>query len=453
MTRLVILSCLCLACLCGLLLNACSSPEDLVQTLAFDPNNREAARQELLLAKERAVPPLLEALDDPEYTAARPHLVESLLSLMVRVDDPRVEATLMRHLLEDPAPEVRARIARGLGLQRRSRALAALVRILTSEQNAEVRYEALLAIGAMEDRLPDSLSSVVDERARQLLTDPHEGTRLEAHIRVERAIGKWLEAASASALSANLAEAESLYSAALTYFPQSKRANYRLGRFYYDHGQAERGLQRLRDHGMVLDVPRLAAAPVIDGRLDDAAWSVAAYADSFYQLSHSHTAALPSPIRSRLYVGYTADALFIGFHGHDEQPQDLMVRAKSFDDNVWWEDVIEIFLDADFDHLSYVQVGITSVPVVADNWYPEGFSSDDRSRDWNADFEVAAFTGEDFWSIEYAVRFHGPQLPAPSAGDLWGFNLSRTYRNTEYAQWVRMSQAHAPDEFGILHFD
>ena len=60
--------------LAGLL--ACGpSPQDLVDDLA-DGEAREAARQELLLAKDRAVGPLLAALDDPARAASRLLLVE-----------------------------------------------------------------------------------------------------------------------------------------------------------------------------------------------------------------------------------------------------------------------------------------------------------------------------------------------------------------------------------------
>lgn len=75
-----------------LMLSACTSVEDHVRTLAFDPDNREAARQGLLLAKDRAVVPLLAAFDDPEFAVARPELAESLLSLLVRIDDRRLPA-------------------------------------------------------------------------------------------------------------------------------------------------------------------------------------------------------------------------------------------------------------------------------------------------------------------------------------------------------------------------
>jgi len=209
----------------------------------------------------------------------------------------------------------------------------------------------------------------------------------------------------------------------------------------------------LRHNGMLLDVPRFARAPVIDGRLDDDAWEKAATADTFYQLSSAHVAAIVSPVRSRLYLGYTDEAFYVGFYEYDETPEELMIRAKNRDDYVWWEDVIEIFMDTDFDHLGYAQIGITSVPVVADNWYPEGFVSDDASRRWNADYEVSTYVGQDFWSVEYEVRFVGPQITQPNPGSIWGFNPSRTYRNTEYAQWVRMSRAHAPNELGLLRFE
>ena len=61
-------------------------------------------------------------------------------------------------------------------------------------------------------------------------------------------------------------------------------------------------------------------------------------------------AALVSTLRSR-YVGYTGDALYVGFYGFDDDSANFMVVGQNFDDDVWREDVIEIFFDADFDHV------------------------------------------------------------------------------------------------------
>ncbi len=99
-------------------LKACGpNLDDLVERLE-DPEERESARQELLLATDRAVAPLLAALEDPSRGAARPHLVGVLLSLMTRVEDGRILPRLEHHLLTDGDPEVRARIAGGLGLHK-----------------------------------------------------------------------------------------------------------------------------------------------------------------------------------------------------------------------------------------------------------------------------------------------------------------------------------------------
>jgi hypothetical protein len=388
--------------LLGFFLSSCSnSIEDHIETLASDPEHRESARQELLLARDQSVGPLLEALENPAYVEARSELVGSLLSLLLRIDDARIHQALSRHLINDPNPKVRARIARGFGLQRRVEGLNGLVHALQKDDNDEVRYQALLALGTLDNRLSQEQKRRVDDHARKLIDDPNPETRMEALIRIERALQVWLDEARHSELKAQLATAESLYAKTLSYFPQSKRGNYRLARFYYDNGRIQEGLQRLRQHGMLLDVPRFSQPPVIDGRLDDEVWSQAAEADTFYQLSFEHVAAVVSPLKSRLYLGYTDEALYIGFYGYDEKPEDLMVSAKNFDDNVWWEDVIEIFMDANFDHVSYAQVGITSVPVVADKWYPDGFSATVGNTDWSAGFEVATHVGQDYWSIEY----------------------------------------------------
>ena len=168
------------------------SLDDLVEQLASS-DDRESARQELLLAKDRAVGPLLEALDDPVYAGARVELAEALLSLMIRVDDPRIHTALNRHLVDDADPRVRARIARGLGLHRRAEGVAALIQALRDDEDTEVRYQALLALDALGEKLTDDQSSQVDARALDFVADPHEGIRMEAKIRVDKAVAKWLK--------------------------------------------------------------------------------------------------------------------------------------------------------------------------------------------------------------------------------------------------------------------
>ena len=431
------------------------SLEDSVEKLGGSPEERAQARQDLLLAKDRSVEPLLDALRDPHFKEAHPELVDVLVSLMMRVADARIEQALRQLLDADPDPRVRARVARQLGLFKRHGAIDALLEA-TKDTHGEVRFQALQALGSMEDKIDEVQQETLRERSRVLLLDAHPGVRMEATIRVEDFVDQWIDDARQQQLKAELAQAESLYSKALAYSPDSKQGNYRLGRFYLDNGQPEKGLSLLRQHGMLLDVPRLSHPPEIDGRLDEAVWQETARVDSFFQLSKVHQAALPSETRTKFFVGYTPQALYVGFIGHDAHPDSLVVGVKGFDDMTygsWSEDRLELFVDADFDHRTYMQMSINSQGTVVDAWHRRGLA--DYDTQWNAPAQAAAHVGADFWSAEYRLAFDPEHNPPPRPGTLWGFNFVRTFRGSEFSQWVRTYgvNAHSPDDFGLLRFE
>jgi len=434
----------------AVLLWACGpSVEDSVAKLGGTAEEREEGQQELLLAKDRSVGPLLEALENPRFTRGRPELVEVLVGLMTRVEDPRIQAALRRHLLEDPDPRVRAHIARKFGLFHCTEGIETLLKALEDEEG-EVRYRAIQALGEMESEMDLPQREALRLHARRMAVDAHRAARREAMIRVEAFMDDWIREARKRALSARLTEAESLFTRALTYSPSSKRANYGLARFYFDNGQKERGSDLLRRHGMLLDVPLLQEPPQVDGRLEEGVWLSAARADSFFQHSMQHYAAVPSDVRTEIYVGYTSQALYVGFIGHDAHPESLVVKTHHPDQDIWYEDAVELFIDPHFDHRDYVHIGINSLGVTSDHSI-----STERGREeaWNADAEVAAHVGADFWSLEYRLDLGQREVPQPSSGDVWGFNFVRVFRGVEYSQWVRTYEGgHRPDEFGLLVF-
>ena len=451
---------------------ACTpSLDEQVEKLGGSGDEREQARQELLLAKDQAVGPLLKALDDKRHAKARPELVEVLVSLMTRVDDKRIAETLNRLLMEDGDPAVRARIARRMGMFKRAEAIPALLKALEDE-DGEVRYQAIMALGGLEGKLDETQREELQEQARNMVVDDYERARLEAQIRVEDFVNGWLSEAHQLALKAQLAEAESLFHRGLAYYPHSKHAAYQLGRFYYDNGQEEEGMELLRRHGMLLDVPLLKQVPEIDGLLAEVAWQQAARADSLYMFFWGgNFAAPPAKVQSTFYVGYTPEALYIGFHGHDDHPDSLVAKITESDptqdgdlarergprNQVWSDDCIELFFDANLDHRSYVHFGINSLGV----WEDE-FSSGSRDRPyspeerwgWSGHADIAAHVGEDFWSLEFKLNFGQEQLPRPEPGAIWGFNLVRVFRGEQYNQWVRTyGSGLQPDQFGLLVFE
>ncbi|MFC1526166.1 HEAT repeat domain-containing protein [Candidatus Latescibacterota bacterium] len=446
------------------------SAEDMVDSLSGDAEERASARQELLLSKERAVEPLLAALADPALASSRTEYVDVLVSLMMRVEDPRIVAALSDHLRTDLDPRVRARIARAMGMHRRLEGAEELLASLDDE-DGEVRHQAILALGSLEGKLDSVQAGLLESRVGSLVSDTHPGVQLEAMIRREAVVGRLLKEASEAVLQAQSAEAESLYHGALAYAPTSKRAKYRQARYYYDNGDEGKGMALLRQFGMLLDVPRLPTAPRIDGHLNEPAWKLAAAGDSLFQFSFSHAAALPSERPSRFLVGYTDEAVFVGFHGYDPHPDSLVAKiqdvaaAETYEggpvasgQSIWTDDIIELFFDPGFDHAGFAHAGINSKGV-AQYEYWRGRpgvamrSSEGRDEAWHPASDVAAHVGADFWTVEFQMDFNDPDVPRPRAGDVWGFNLVRVYRGQEYNQWVRTySGGLSPDDFGVLVF-
>ena len=383
------------------------------------------ARQALLLSKELAVDPLLSAL--PTATDQhRRQIIEALTSLATRIDDPRIAQTLNERLCTDQSPDVRALIARRLGLLGKADAVEPLLKGL-SDVDGKVRHESFMALHTLEPKWTKAQRRTVKDMAVELERDAHEGVRIEALVRLTTVVEDWLREAATAALSAQVAEAESLYLEALTYYPASARAHYRLGRHYYDSGNEKTGLEYLRQHGMVIDVPKFPVAPRIDGVLEGV-WSEAARVDRFRQLSVEHPASLPAMARTSVHLGYTDEALFIGFVAHDPRPDSLVSRVQHHDDvsveSFFAEDRCEIHVDPGFDHRGWLLIAINSLGMSTDEYVDSGF----YDRDWDNAGTHAARVGNDRWVAEYRLDFGQQKTPQAQHGDVWGFNAVRSFR-------------------------
>lgn len=441
-----------LYCFCIYAITACGpSLQDSVEDLgSADPTIRETARQELILAKEHAVLPLLAALADNQLNTSKPLLVEVLGGLSRRIDDQRIIEAFYERLRVEPDSLTRAAIARQLGSMGKKTNIEPLLRA-SLDLAGTVRYQALLALGQLEEKMSPVQKETLQHRAQELASDAHLDTRMEAMIRVESFVGSWLEDARNLALKAQLAAAESLYHQALDYAPTSQRGNYRLARFYLDNNEPEKGLEMLSKHGMLIHVPVFTNPPEIDGYLDDSIWQSAAQVDSFFIYSSLHFAAIPSKQRTEILIGYDTAALYIGFRGHDAHPDSLVVKTHEQDGEIWYEDILELFIDPHFDHRSYIHLGINSLGTFTDAALDR--SADKKGITWNSDVIIGAQVDATYWSLELAIPFGTNTFPQPQSTDHWGINFVRVFRGAEYSQWVRTySGGHSPDDFGLLIF-
>ena len=412
---------------------------------------QDVAIQELLLQPKRSVGPLLQAMDDPRFERAHPVMAEVLVMLMLRIDDENLVGEIRRHLTSHPNPRVRGRIAYKLGMLKRAEFSDALMEVVR-DTVSEPRFEALKTLNIISKKLPEGLGEELDELAQELARSEHNGVRLEAMLRLEVQVDAMLDEATQQVAKAQLAEAESLYAKALEYAPLSWKARYRQARFFMDNVEKERGLEKMLEIGAALSVPVLKQAPVIDdGRLDDPACGQATQAP--FPFLGYRGQVLPADMESRVYVGRTKDDLYLGFYSYDAMPDSLLAEKTQRDDQVYLEDSVEIFLDANLDWRSYVQIIVNSVGTIFDAAHENGLRTQDRS--WSVEMEVDTHIGADFWSLECRIPFAQKNLLAPKSGDVWGANFTRDFRDKAHSsQWVyTYGEYHQVGSFGLLLFE
>ena len=148
------------AVLLGLLLSCGNNVNRNIKQLAKGGKEREQAIMELTLAKQYAIPPLIEALDDSARPAeVRADIAEILFKMYVRESDVRIMPALLAHM-DDGSAVVRAAIVTALTQIEKVEALHPLLDRLEVEGDPGVQREILAAIQILdrwETILPDAL--------------------------------------------------------------------------------------------------------------------------------------------------------------------------------------------------------------------------------------------------------------------------------------------------------
>ncbi|MCG6957238.1 MAG: carbohydrate-binding family 9-like protein [Gemmatimonadetes bacterium] len=245
---------------------------------------------------------------------------------------------------------------------------------------------------------------------------------------------------------------------------------------------------------------RAAPAPVVDGKLDDAAWRGAPWTEPFVDIVGD---ARPAPrLLTRAKILWDDDYLYVGA---DLQEPDVWATLTQPDDTVWHDDDFEVFLDPDGDGLAYYEMEINALGTILDLFVPRPYRAGGKADlSWGVRGvrSAVAVRGtlndpsdrDAGWSVEFAIPWRGlvppdvteagpasTRLPgasgagrAPRPGDRWRVNFSRVewpmevvdgaYRKTPRApgqrhpedNWVWSPQGevnmHVPSKWGWVRF-
>jgi hypothetical protein len=211
-------------------------------------------------------------------------------------------------------------------------------------------------------------------------------------------------------------------------------------------------------------VPRISEPPVIDGRLDDPAWSgapILALSDSM-----GRPGAPPPERKTTVRLLWDDANLYVGFRANDP---DVSERFEERDDPIYEHEAVEIFL---MPHAAgprtgpYVELQASPTGVIFD----ASFTGPRRGMapGWDGAQTVASRVegslndrrADTAWISEWKVPFEGLRWARkiPKAGDVWRMNAFRIDRSRGrpdlYLAWSppRVGDFHRVERFGFLEF-
>ena len=196
--------------------------------------------------------------------------------------------------------------------------------------------------------------------------------------------------------------------------------------------------------GLVYPCARATGAIVVDGDLNDAAWSRAALVSGFRDSGRE--VIFPEPMAMQLL--WDDDNVYMAVTCYESKMNKLVTNVTAHDGPFWEDDCIEIFFDTGHVHADYYQLAVTAKGVRYDSWKGD--------RLWSKPWTAKTKHYPDRWTVEIAIpgATLGVGKMAPPA--FWGFNLCRERLaggSRELANWADVERNfNTPELFGHLLF-
>ncbi|MDH3533456.1 MAG: carbohydrate binding family 9 domain-containing protein [Gammaproteobacteria bacterium] len=183
-------------------------------------------------------------------------------------------------------------------------------------------------------------------------------------------------------------------------------------------------------------VVRVDAAPLIDGKLDDAAWAQAEVLTDFHQ-TRPRSGAEPSD-PTEVYLVYDDDALYIGARMYDSEPQRIAAPTVRHGQGLGRDDRIVIILDPFHTGRGAYRFETNANGIRHDALYDSVSSFE---SEWTVIWESAADYFDGGWEAEMAIPFK--TLSFDPGKDTWGFNFGRGIRRRgEEIAWVSRNRSY-----------
>lgn len=180
----------------------------------------------------------------------------------------------------------------------------------------------------------------------------------------------------------------------------------------------------------------------VDGILQEQSWHKAPKIEAFVD----NSTGAPVDLQTEAIVLYDDEYIYFGFRVFDEN---IWSTFTERDQHLWTEEVVEVFIQADPQHPSYIELEVNPLgtmidiylldirkPLKYESWNAQGLK-------WAVDVEgsVDGNPGDKGWTCEIALRLDDVVTAAnipPRKGDRWKANLYRVerYPDRKGLAWV-----------------
>lgn len=210
----------------------------------------------------------------------------------------------------------------------------------------------------------------------------------------------------------------------------------------------------------VYEVLRAPSPIKVDGRLDEPAWTKAKGVGRFVM----NRDASPAPCETEAKVLYDEKFIYFSFRSVDEN---VWATMRGRDQHLWYEEVVEVFLQADPRQPSYIELEVNPLGTLLDIYlldrrqplHYESWNSAGLLWAVQVEGKVDGKAGDRGWTCEIALPLEdvvtAPNQP-PRPGDRWRMNLYRVESKPALAgmAWSPTLEGdfHVPSMFGEIVF-
>ncbi len=200
--------------------------------------------------------------------------------------------------------------------------------------------------------------------------------------------------------------------------------------------------------GFEIAIPKISAAPEIDGVLDDAVWQIAPTAI----VDNINTGGkVDAEYVATAMAAYDDSNLYVAFHNGEPNPGSITTTSPGHDVDVWMDDEIEVFIEpAHQEAQPYYHIMINAANVTQDD------ESGGAGGAWEpASLNSAVEIGADYWAIELEIGFDDLGISGSPDAQTWGWNFNRHIMSGVdiWVGWATTGASfHTPERFGQLIF-